>query len=451
MKLHVIILAAGQGTRMKSKIPKVLHTLAGKPLLAHVLDMAEQLNPDTFHVVYGHGGQDVIDALNRPSINWVHQDRQLGTGHAVQQAMKHVEDGAFVCILYGDVPLLSFETVQNLLSATENIGVLTACLDEPYGYGRIVRNSNGNIVKIVEDKDATDEESLISEINTGVLCSKSEILRGLLGNLEENNSQGEMYLTDVVSGAVEKGIVVDSSTAIDKHEIAGVNNKLQLAELERYYQQQKANQLMLDGIILNDPARIDIRGELHCGQDTRIDVNCVFEGTVKLGSDVKIGPNVLLKNCEISDGCEIRANSVIEDSIIGDNCIIGPFARIRPGTVLQSDVHVGNFVEIKNSDVSTSSKINHLTYIGDATIGKDVNIGAGTITCNYDGASKHRTIIGDRVFVGSGCELVAPITLSEGVTTGAGSTLTKDVNADTLVVERSKAREIPGWKRPEKK
>ena len=453
MALHVIILAAGQGTRMKSSRPKVLHALAGKPLLAYAIDTARQLSPQCIHVVYGHGGETVRSIFDADDLDWVYQEEQHGTGHAVQLALENnVNYEDRICVLYGDVPLLSSITVSTLMNVSDKLGVLTARVSNPAGYGRIIRDGNGNdrIVSIVEERDADDQQKLLDEINTGVMAGSAGYIRELLSQVGRNNDQGEIYLTDIIQLATSAGTVVDYHCTQDETEITGINNKLQLAAMERLIQQEKARILMESGVTLLDPDRIDIRGSLTCGTDVEIDVNCIFEGQVVLNNDVKVGPNVYIKDSIIGKGTEIRANTIIEGSEIGENAIIGPFARIRPETRLSDSVHIGNFVEIKKSMVAEASKINHLSYVGDSTIGKRVNIGAGTITCNYDGAYKHQTVIEDDVFIGSGTELVAPIKVERGATTGAGSTLSKNVERESLVVERSKTRIVKAWQRPSK-
>jgi len=451
MGLNVIILAAGQGTRMKSALPKVLHTLAGQPLLNHVINIARQLSPDCIHVVYGHGGERVRYELDQASIKWVEQAEQNGTGHAVELALKHIEDDADVIVLYGDVPLLNPQTLRRLLDETGQLGVLTAILDDPTGYGRMLRDVQGELVAIVEQRDANEEQKAIHEINTGILAGKAGLLKKLLAQVDNGNDQGELYLTDIVALAHQEGIKIDSLQTDSEIEIAGINDRSQLARMERAKQTMIAEQLMLQGVTLYDPARLDVRGDLVCGRDVVIDINCVAEGRVELMDGVQIGPNVCLKDCTIGENTVIKANCVIEGATIGSHVIIGPFARLRPGTSLSDEVHIGNFVEIKNSQVGEQSKVNHLTYVGDSEIGKRVNIGAGTITCNYDGANKHKTIIDDDAFVGSGTELVAPIRVGQGATIGAGSTLTKDVPENELTIERGQQKSIAGWKRPCKK
>jgi bifunctional UDP-N-acetylglucosamine pyrophosphorylase/glucosamine-1-phosphate N-acetyltransferase len=451
--LSVVILAAGQGTRMRSALPKVLHPLAERSLLEHVIDTAEQLGADDIHVVYGHGGEIVPTTLAHRRVDWVLQAQQLGTGHAVAQAMAHIKPGRQVLVLYGDVPLTSAETLKQLLkiAGTDGFGLLTVKLAEPSGYGRIIRDSNHAVVRIVEHKDATENERQVNEVNTGILAAPSDRLSAWLKRLDNNNAQGEYYLTDVIAMAVQDGMAVNTAAPADENEVLGVNNKRQLALLERHYQLLQANRLMDAGVTLRDPARLDIRGSVECGRDVVIDINVIFEGKVTLGSDVKIGPNCLISNSTIGDGVTILANTVIDEAVIGSGSRIGPFARIRPDTVLAEETHIGNFVEIKKAAIGKGSKVNHLSYVGDAKVGQNVNIGAGTITCNYDGANKHLTEIGDNVFVGSDTQLVAPIKIGDGVTIGAGSTITKDVEPDLLALSRSKQQTISGWKRPTKK
>ncbi len=451
MKLEIIILAAGQGTRMRSALPKVLHPLAGKPLLAHVIETAKKLEPTAIHVVYGHGGDLVRERIADPQVQWVEQAKQLGTGHAVEQAMPAVDDNSTVIVLYGDVPLIRAETLQTLLQQGEaGLGLLTVLLPDPTGYGRIIRDEAGQVKAIIEHKDATEQQRQIKEGNTGILSCPGSRLRRWLKSLDNSNAQGEFYLTDVIALAVNDGVNVQASVIADVHEVAGVNDRLQLADLERNYQKRCADALMRSGATLIDPARFDQRGSVTVGQDVVIDVGVVFEGDVILGDRVRIGANCLLRNVRISDDVTIEPMSLIEEAEIGKQCSIGPFARIRPGTQLAEKAKVGNFVEVKNSMIGQGSKVNHLAYVGDTTMGNDVNIGAGTITCNYDGANKHRTVIGDRVFVGSDTQLVAPVTISNDATIGAGSTITRDTPAGELTLSRSKQVTISGWKRPVK-
>jgi bifunctional UDP-N-acetylglucosamine pyrophosphorylase/glucosamine-1-phosphate N-acetyltransferase len=451
-KLNVVILAAGQGIRMKSCHPKVLHPLAGKPLLGHVIDTARSLNPAKIIVVYGHGGEQVPKALASDDLVWVEQAQQLGTGHAVEQAMSEVDDESSLLILYGDVPLIQPSTLAELIRlGAEGFGLLTVHLANPSGYGRIVRDSHGAVARIVEDKDASEAERGITEINSGIMCTRAGHMRAWLAKLENDNVQQEYYLTDTIAMAVEAGIPVKTTHPVAEQEVAGINSRSQLAELERYYQLQLAEQLMATGVTIIDPARLDIRGTVSSGQDVTLDINVVLEGTVKLGRNVRIGPGCVIKDSEIADDVEIKAMSVIEQAKIGAGAQVGPFARLRPGTELASNVHIGNYVEIKNSQVGEGSKINHLSYVGDTSVGKAVNIGAGTITCNYDGANKHRTIIGDRAFIGSDTQLVAPVEVGEGATIGAGTTLTNNAPAEELTLSRSKQKTVKGWQRPTKK
>lgn len=452
MSLSIIILAAGQGTRMRSALPKVLHPLGGMPLLQHVIRTAQSLAPGRINVVYGHGGEQVREALAHEPVDWILQDRQLGTGHAVDQAMSSVKDEDTVLVLYGDVPLIRAETLARLveIAAAGKLAVLTAELDDPQGYGRMLRDAQGRLVGIVEQKDASEDQLAIHEINSGFLAAPARQLRGWLQQLDNTNAQGEYYLTDVIAMAAGGGVAVESTSATNEAEILGVNDRVQLAQLERIWQQQQAEFLMRSGVTLADPARLDVRGEVVAGQDCCIDINVVLEGKVTLGERVSIGPGCVIKSASIGDDVEIFAHCVIEDGIIGKACRIGPFARIRPETTLDEQVHVGNFVEIKKSTVAKGSKINHLSYIGDTHMGSGVNVGAGTITCNYDGANKHLTEIGDNVFIGSDTQLVAPVKVGDGATIGAGTTVTHDVPDNELTLSRSKQQTITGWKRPVK-
>jgi len=450
--LNVIILAAGQGTRMKSDLPKVLHVLGDKPLLEHVILTASQLGAAATHVVYGHGGETVKETLAHLDVNWVLQEQQLGTGHAVEQAIPAITGNKPVLILYGDVPLISQHTLAHLLSEVDDntMALLTAMTHDPTGYGRIIRDVSGSVVGIVEQKDAKPEQKAIKEINTGILAVKSDLLRRWLKMLENNNAQGEFYLTDIIAIAAKEGIAIKTAKPAALSEIEGVNNKIHLAELERVYQRQQAEQLMTDGVTLKDPARFDLRGELSIGKDVVIDVNVVFEGKVSLGDRVYIAPNCVIKDTQIGNDVVIHPNTIVEKSRIGDGCELGPFARLRPETHLNNKVKVGNFVEIKKSTVDENSKINHLSYVGDTTMGKRVNVGAGTITCNYDGAFKHQTVIRDDVFIGSDTQLVAPVEVGEGATIGAGSTITHDAPAGQLTLSRAMQKTRKGWKRPQK-
>lgn len=456
MKINVVVLAAGQGKRMHSALPKVLHPLAGKPLLAHVLDAARQLDAERICVVYGHGGDQVRAALNAPDLGWAQQSPQLGTGHAVLQAMPYLSgesSAAAPCtlVLYGDVPLIQAATLRRLLKFAEHGGLalLTAELDNPKGYGRVVREA-GKVARIVEEKDATDIERQIREINTGILVAPTQTLARWLPTLGNRNAQGEYYLTDIVALAVQENLPIATTHPEHLWEVEGVNSKAQLAALERVYQRNLANRLLDAGVGLADPERIDVRGELACGHDVFIDVNNVFEGRVTLADNVHIGANCVLKNCHVAEGAVIAPFCHVEDATVGPDCRIGPHARLRPGTVLGRDVHIGNFVEVKNSVIGEHSKANHLAYLGDATIGQRVNVGAGTITCNYDGANKFRTVIEDDVFIGSDTQLVAPVTVGRGATLGAGTTLTKDAPSDQLTISRARQLSLAGWKRPVK-
>ncbi|MDX2413232.1 MAG: bifunctional UDP-N-acetylglucosamine diphosphorylase/glucosamine-1-phosphate N-acetyltransferase GlmU [Woeseiaceae bacterium] len=452
MPLSVIILAAGQGTRMRSDLPKVLQPLAGKPLLAHVLDTAQQLGADDVCVVYGHGGDTVPGRFPGKELRWSLQAQQLGTGHAVQQGMPETPDENRVLILFGDVPLLTAATLERLLKQTPDneLAVLSVDMDDPSGYGRIVRDGE-HVVGLVEQKDASEAELAIAEINTGVMLCPAEPLKRWLKNLGNDNAQGEYYLTDVIAMAVRDGTGVKGIKADSWVEVMGINDKKQLAEAERALQARLVDELMAQGVGFADPARVDIRGKLTCGKDVFIDINAVFEGHVTLGDGVHIESNNLVRDSKLGAGTVVHSNCHIENSTTGDNCEIGPFARMRPGAALANNVKVGNFVEIKKSTIADGSKINHLSYIGDSEVGTGVNVGAGTITCNYDGANKHKTTIGDNVFIGSGVNLVAPVEIGKGATIGAGSTITKPAPDDQLTIERSKQITIKGWKKPVKK
>lgn len=450
--MEVIVLAAGQGKRMRSVLPKVLQPLAAKPMLGHVLDTARALEARRIVVVYGHGGEVVREALDAPDLAWARQDPPQGTGHAVQQAMPLVEDGDTALILYGDVPLIGVPTLQRLMAAAgdRQMALLTVHMADPTGYGRILRDAAGQVTRIVEEKDATPDERRVTEVNTGILAAPVERLRHWLANLKNDNAQGEYYLTDIIAMAVAEGIQVITTQPDAFEETLGVNNKTQLAELERIHQRNIARGLTDAGVTVIDPARLDVRGQLICGRDVEIDINCVFEGRVELGDGVRIGPNCVIRNATLGAGTKVAAFSQIEDTVMGEACVIGPYARTRPGTVLGADVHLGNFVEVKNSNISDHSKANHLAYVGDADIGKRVNVGAGTITCNYDGANKFRTIIEDDVFIGSDTQLVAPVRVGRGATLGAGTTLSKDAPAEQLTVSRAKQVSVEGWTRPVK-
>ncbi len=449
--MNIVILAAGQGKRMHSNLPKVLHPVAGKALAQHVIDTARTLDPARLIVVYGHGGDAVRASLAADDIRWAEQAQQLGTGHAVAQALPQLADAAQTLVLYGDVPLTTAATLKRLLQAgKDGLAVLTVDLADPTGYGRMVRDAAGQVVRIVEEKDASAEEKTIREVNTGIMAMPTARLAEWLGSLKNNNAQGEYYLTDIVGLAVGEGLPVRTAQPQGEWEVLGVNSKVQLAELERQHQRNLADQLLVAGVRLADPARIDVRGELRHGRDVAIDVGCVFEGQVELGDAVDVGPYCVLKNVTVGAGTRIAAFCHFEDAVIGPDGVLGPYARLRPGTELGPEVHIGNFVEVKKSRIAAQSKANHLAYIGDAEIGQRVNVGAGTITCNYDGANKHLTVIEDDVFIGSDSQLVAPVRVGRGATLGAGTTLTKDAPPDTLTVSRAKQLSLSGWARPQK-
>jgi len=450
-RLEVIILAAGKGTRMRSALPKVLHPLAGRALVVHVIDAARQLGAEAVHVVYGHGGEQVPERLREYPVHWVKQEPQLGTGHAVQQAMPAVS-GDLVLVLYGDAPLTRLETLRALVDSARGgaLAVLTATLADPTGYGRIVRNGQGRVERIVEQKDASDAEKAICEINTGILAAPAERMRQWLAGLRNDNAQQEYYLTDIIGMAAQDGTAIATAQPAALWEILGVNSKIQLAELERIHQRNEANRLMEQGVTLLDPARFDLRGTLTCGQDVVIDVNVVIEGNVTLGDRVCIGPNNVLRDCRIAADTIVHPHCVIENAEVGEACRIGPFARLRPDARIAGHAHIGNFVEIKKSVIGEGSKVNHLSYVGDTTMGAGVNIGAGTITANYDGANKHATVIEDNASTGSNSVLVAPVRIGAGATIGAGSVVSKDAPAGELTVARARQTTIPGWKRPRK-
>ncbi|MBS1187899.1 MAG: glmU [Burkholderiaceae bacterium] len=450
--MNIVILAAGMGKRMQSNLPKVLHPLAGKPLLAHVVDTARALSPSALCIVYGHGGDQVPAALASPDLVFALQEPQLGTGHAVMQATPHLDDAAPTLVLYGDVPLTAIATLRRLLTiaGSDKLGILTVNLPDPTGYGRIVRQ-NGVISRIVEQRDANAAERVINEINTGIMSIPTAKLKQWLAALSNDNAQKEYYLTDIVAMAVTDGIEVVAAQPDAAWETLGVNSKVQLAELERIHQQNIAHALLEQGVTLADPARIDVRGTLTCGRDVSIDVNCIFEGEVTIGDGASVSAHCVIRDAAIKAGAQIRPFCHIDGAVVGEASIIGPYARLRPGATLGEDVHIGNFVEVKNSRIAAHSKANHLAYVGDSTVGSRVNIGAGAITCNYDGANKHETIIEDDAFIGTNCELVAPVTVGKGATIGAGTTLTRDAPAGSLVVTRAKPTTREDWQRPAKK
>lgn len=452
MPLSVVILAAGQGKRMKSERPKVLQPLAGRPLLQHVIDTARRLSPEAIHVVYGHGGAQVREALKSEPVSWVLQERQLGSGHAVMQALPDIPDAHTVLVLYGDVPLTGRDTLVSLLALCDakTLAILTVMLEDPAGYGRILRDARGRIRKIVEHKDASKRELRVRESNSGIIAAPARLLKKWLAQVKNDNAQGEFYLTDVAAVAAKGKFQVMPLMARTQAEVLGVNDKVQLAQVEAVYRQQQAHELMLAGVTLIDPARLDVRGTVSAGRDVELDVNVVLEGKVTLGDRVRIGPNCVIRDCEIGADTHVFANCVLERASIGPSCNIGPFARLRPGAALARGVHVGNYVEVKNTKLGEGSKANHLTYLGDAVIGKDVNVGAGTIICNYDGVNKSQTHIEDGVFVGSGSMLVAPLRIGARATIGAGSTITADAPADKLTLARSRQVSIDSWQRPVK-
>ena len=451
MALNVVILAAGKGTRMKSDLPKVLHKVAERPMVQHVIDTARALGAAKPQLVYGYGAEALTSAMGEQPLHWVLQAEQLGTGHAVAQAIPNIADADTVLVLYGDVPLTRIETLQQLLAAkpADGLAILTVNLVNPTGYGRIVRE-NGKVVGIIEQKDANAEQLLINEVNSGIMALPGKQLKSWLARLSNSNAQGEYYLTDIIAMAHSEGVAISTAQPQNPMEVEGANNRVQLAALERAYQQRKAEELMLAGANLRDPARIDIRGSVSVGNDVMIDINVIFEGHVVLGKGVSVGANCILKDCVIGDNTEIKANSMIEKARVGADCSVGPFARLRPDSVMQDDSHIGNFVEMKKTTLGRGSKANHLTYLGDAVIGDKVNVGAGTITCNYDGANKFVTTIADGAFIGSNSSLVAPVTVGKNATVGAGTVLTRDAEAGELVVARVKQRHISDWQRPVK-
>jgi bifunctional UDP-N-acetylglucosamine pyrophosphorylase/glucosamine-1-phosphate N-acetyltransferase len=464
MSLSVVILAAGKGTRMRSSLPKVLHPVAEKPMVGHVIDAARQVNAENIYLVYGFGGEVLKATLTKENtgndLTFVEQAEQLGTGHAVDMASPFLKDDEDVLVLYGDVPLTKVSTLESLIAVKPDngMGLLTVKLANPTGYGRIVRenvieddSSKGTVIGIIEQKDASPEQLLINECNTGILLANGGDLKRWLSNLSNDNAQGEYYLTDIIAACHLEGKIIATAHPDSEVEVEGANNRVQLAHLERAYQLRKAEELMIAGASLRDPNRIDIRGNVSVGEEVVIDINCIFEGNVNIADNVTIGANCIVINSTIGKGAVIKPNSIIENAIIGELASAGPFARIRPGSVLKNDAHVGNFVEMKNSTLGESSKAGHLTYLGDTTVGKNANIGAGTITCNYDGMNKSKTIIGDDAFIGSNASLVAPVTIGNGATTGAGSTISKDVLDDELAISRAKQRNINGWQRPSKK
>jgi bifunctional UDP-N-acetylglucosamine pyrophosphorylase/glucosamine-1-phosphate N-acetyltransferase len=452
MPNSVVILAAGQGKRMNSDLPKVLQPLAGKPMLEHVIDVARSLDPDHICVVYGHGGARVQAALQKAHVDWVLQAQQLGTGHAVMQALPLIPDDHTVLVLYGDVPLIKSGTLRRMVAEAADgaLAVLTVELDNPEGYGRIVRDASGHVQTIVEQAEATPQQQRIREVNTGVMAARADLLRQWLLNVTSNNRQGEFYLTDVVGIAHGAAVRINTVAASSTAEVAGVNDKVQLAQAEAHHRRERAHELLLAGATIVDPARIDIRGDVAVGRDVYIDINVILAGTVRLAGGVKIGPNCLIIDSQIGPDTEILANCVIDNAVVGENCKIGPFARLRPRAVLQADVHIGNFVEVKNTTVGARSKANHLTYLGDAKIGSDVNVGAGSVTCNYDGENKWPTFVEDGAFIGSGTMMVAPVRIGAGATIGAGSTITQSTPEGKLTLERSQQVSSDKWQRPAK-
>jgi bifunctional UDP-N-acetylglucosamine pyrophosphorylase/glucosamine-1-phosphate N-acetyltransferase len=452
MSLHIVILAAGQGQRMNSKLPKVLHRFAGTPIIERIIQTVEKLAPEAIHIIYGHGGDLLPKTLSSYPVHWHRQDHQLGTAHALAQALPSIPDAAKVLVLVGDIPLISEKMLRDLTQAPEAnaLSLVTASFKNPTGLGRILRNTQGDLVCIVEEKDATEEQKFVQEINTGIMLSTAALFKNIIPQLNNHNVQGEYYLTDVINLLVQNKQPIYTSYATIPEEVMGVNDRVQLERLERYYYQTIAQSFMRQGVTIADSTRFDVRGEATIGCDTFVDANVLFEGKVTIGTDCEIGPFVKLRNVTMGNHVKLEGHCVIKDATIADDCIIGPFAHIRPGTTLAEGSHVGNFVEIKNADIGQGSKINHLSYIGDTTMGAEVNVGAGTITCNYDGKNKHRTVIHDYVFIGSGTQLVAPIIIKQGSTIGAGSTITRDTPEDTLTLSRAKQISVPGWQRPKK-
>ncbi|MEE3182669.1 MAG: bifunctional UDP-N-acetylglucosamine diphosphorylase/glucosamine-1-phosphate N-acetyltransferase GlmU [Pseudomonadota bacterium] len=452
MRLEVIVLAAGEGTRMKSNIPKVLHVVGGRPLLEHVLNVASDLSPDTLTVVIGHGGAEVKARIEAPDVAWVDQAERKGTGHAVIQAMDNVDPSATVLVLYGDVPLIEKTTLEQCIAAaSDGIGIVTVEMSDPKGLGRILRGADGRISAIIEEQDATEQQRTIKEVNTGILAASNATLAPLLASIETHNSQGEYYLTDVISLAASSGTQVTGVNAICPEEVQGINDHIQLAAVERHFQRREAERLMVSGVTLADPARLDLRGTLTAGRDCFIDINVVIEGTVAIGDNVSIGPGCVVTDSKLADGVVVEAHSVVEGAIVGSRCRLGPFARVRPGTELAEGARIGNFVETKKAIIGAGTKANHLAYLGDSTIGAECNIGAGTVTCNYDGVDKNETHIGDGVFVGTNSTLVAPLTIDEGAYVAAGSTITSKVDSEDLAVGRARQRNIQGWVPPTKR
>jgi bifunctional UDP-N-acetylglucosamine pyrophosphorylase / glucosamine-1-phosphate N-acetyltransferase len=451
--LTTVILAAGKGTRMKSSLPKVLHPIAGKPLLKHVIDTAKQVSSHAINIVVGHGAEEVKQHINvTENINFIVQQQQLGTGHAVQQALPYLDDSSVVLILYGDVPLIEEKTLKRLIGVVDekSLGLLTVTLKDSNGYGRIVRNESNQVIAIVEQKDASENELKIKEVNTGVMAVNALHLKEWLPLLSNNNAQGEYYLTDIIALAKSQGVNIHTEQPSHEWEVLGVNDRRQQAALERIYQSNLAEKLLIDGVTLIDPSRFDCRGELAVGNDVIIDINCILKGNVSIGDNVKIGANCIIENSIIAAGTEIKDHCILDGATLEENCIVGPFARLRPGSVLAEQVKIGNFVETKKVTISKRSKVNHLSYVGDAILGEDVNVGAGTITCNYDGVNKHQTIIGDNVFVGSNSALIAPVTIESGSTIGAGSTINRLVEKETLALTRAPQKTYREWSRPTK-